>query len=365
MWVLASCAAAQGQVPPQAQETALSPRPLTAQEGEAIVHAARERDQQGGRKPDCSHLVHEVYTLAGFAYPYASSFDLYAGVEGFVRVAKAQPGDLVVWRGHVGIVVDPEEHSFYSSLRSGLRTEFYDAPPWRARGTARFYRYATAIPPRLVLTGNRPAKIPTEPALNHSRPAAEESHEDLPDSASSRANVSDSAGAAIPRPEVPSVRTSFEIPSRIVVGPANEMPSRSEIVSSISELNNVSGDLLRAQDLSQLGRTVIVYDDIALVQAKIKGSQGSAQMRIESRVKLAGERIEPMQRSETHHWNLVRANGGWEILAPKDSLVVPRDVAIRMLAARLAFLTQEEDVSGKDFLHEESQIVRVLSTLLN
>jgi len=140
LWLL-SASVALAQVRPT-QQSSFASRPITLREGESIVNAAWERQRQTASKPDCSHLVHEVYSLAGYPYPYADSFDLYIGTQGFLRVVKPQPGDLIVWRGHVGIVVDPGEHSFYSSVTSGLRTEFYDAPEWRARGPARFYRYA-------------------------------------------------------------------------------------------------------------------------------------------------------------------------------------------------------------------------------
>jgi len=70
--------------------------------------------------------VHQIYELSGFPYPYASSFDLYDGVDNFRRVSTPHPGDLVVWRGHVGIAIDAVKHTFYSSVRSGLRTEYYD-----------------------------------------------------------------------------------------------------------------------------------------------------------------------------------------------------------------------------------------------
>jgi len=59
-----------------------------------------------------------------------------------------QPGDLVVWRGHVGIVIDPKQHSFFSFVRSGPDTQFYDSPYWRSRGIARFFRYMTEKPLR-------------------------------------------------------------------------------------------------------------------------------------------------------------------------------------------------------------------------
>ena len=95
---------------------------------------------------DCSHLVHAIYERAGFAYGYASSFDLYAGVERFQRVSRPQPGDLVVWPGHVGIVIRPSRHAFFSLMRTGPGMDDYEAPYWTSRGRARFYRYVKNDP---------------------------------------------------------------------------------------------------------------------------------------------------------------------------------------------------------------------------
>jgi NlpC/P60 family len=363
--LLAGSSVAQAQVRPQFQETTFSPRPLTAQEGKVIVNAAWERDQQAGRKPDCSHLVHEVYTLAGYPYPYASSFDLYVGIGSFVRVAKPQSGDLVVWRGHVGIVVDPAEHSFYSSVRSGLRTEFYDAPNWKTRGPARYYRYVAAKPANLVLARNRSPKTPGESASINTEPAFEDSHENLPGSTHPIAKGSDTTSSAVPGSASPSTRATFEIPSSILIATAQDKPSQEEIARAISELNSATGDILREQDSSQVRGKVIIYDDLRLESAKIKGKHGSVQARIESPVTLVGERIEQMQLNGKLRWDLLRMNDGWQVLAPKNSIYVPRDVAIRMLAARLALLTQEGNVSDGDSLHQQAQIVRVLSTLLH
>jgi hypothetical protein len=44
---------------------------------------------------------------------------------------------------------------------------------------------------------------------------------------------------------------------------------------------------------------------------------------------------------------------------------VPRDVAVRMLAARLASLTQEGNATDTDSVAAQAQIVRVLSTLFD
>jgi cell wall-associated NlpC family hydrolase len=116
-------------------------RTLTPDDGLAVIAAALDSHTHVGAEPDCSHLVHAIYSRAGFSYSYAPSSDLYAGTREFQRVTRPQPGDLVVWRGHAGIVVNPAQHVFFSALRSGLGTDVYDAPYWKSRGRVRFYRY--------------------------------------------------------------------------------------------------------------------------------------------------------------------------------------------------------------------------------
>ncbi|HEX2329560.1 MAG TPA: NlpC/P60 family protein [Candidatus Angelobacter sp.] len=91
---------------------------------------------------DCSHLVHDLFQRAGMDYDYAPSDTLFDGIPEFHRVYKPQPGDLVVWHGHVGIVVNPDDHSFISALRSGVKIAQYDSNYWKRKGTPRFLRYA-------------------------------------------------------------------------------------------------------------------------------------------------------------------------------------------------------------------------------
>src|SRR5947208_11254944 len=58
-------------------------RLLSAEEGITVLNAAREHQLQPGSKRDCSHLVHEVYTMVGLEYPFARSNDLYQGAKSF------------------------------------------------------------------------------------------------------------------------------------------------------------------------------------------------------------------------------------------------------------------------------------------
>ena len=120
------------------------PVTLTQDDGLSVLAAALEARGGGVRPRDCSHLVHTIYNRAGFSYPYASSSDLYIGTDDFQRVAQPQPGDLAVWKGHVGIVVNPAQGLFFSRLRSGPGIESYDDQYWKHRGPVRFYRYIVA-----------------------------------------------------------------------------------------------------------------------------------------------------------------------------------------------------------------------------
>ena len=118
----------------------IAPWLVNSEQGLTIIGAALE-SRHTDNNADCSNLVHEIYERAGFTYSYSSSTQLYLGIKEFRRVLHPQPGDLVVWRGHVGIVISPVQHSFFSAMRSGRGVEFYDSPYWQGRGRPRFFRY--------------------------------------------------------------------------------------------------------------------------------------------------------------------------------------------------------------------------------
>jgi hypothetical protein len=144
LWMLSVCSLSAAEK--QSPETTVEPALLTQDGGLSIISAALDLRVSRSARQDCSHLVHAIYERAGFSYPYKRSSDLYNGVESFHRVEAPQPGDLIVWRGHVGIVVNPAQHAFFSSMRSGLGVDDYEAPYWTKRGRARFYRYIATDP---------------------------------------------------------------------------------------------------------------------------------------------------------------------------------------------------------------------------
>lgn len=343
-----------------------SPRVLSRSEGKAILDAAWDHRQQVLRKPDCSHLVNEVYRLAGFAYPYATSFELYAGHPNFARVRTPHAGDIIVWPGHAGIVVNPREHTFYSSVSSGLRTETYDGGYWRSQGRPRFYRY-------VMRSGVLLARNVTPSTRQAGRDGAEKVQvltvpviEGSEDNSSPRGStVSGSADSEDAGAGDATELSAFEVPSSIPIITRRAQPTQEEVSEAISELSSASGNVLRRRDLSKSPAEVAIFDQFRVERVQIKRDRGWAQVRVESRITLKGAKIEQKHHTTKLRWELRRRERGWLALTPTDRNYVPRDVAIRVTAAQLAALTQSELPSSQtpDVVQQEAQLVHVLDAL--
>jgi len=180
---------------------------VSVNQGETIVQAAWELRRGLNPKPDCSHFIQAVYAKAGFVYDYANTREIFTGIDSFRRVQHPQPGDLVVWQGHMGIVIDPGEHSFYSSVLSGFAIENYQSNYWQARGYPRFYRFVVKdlqMAPRTTTRTLRASAKQVHPASD--QPPAQQTQR-VPVSVSSQkpgmmttATVADSATQPLLRP---------------------------------------------------------------------------------------------------------------------------------------------------------------------
>ena len=110
---------------------------------------------------DCSHFVNSLFEATGLSYDYQPSRVLYRGTETFKRILRPEIGDLIVWPGHVGVVVDPEERTFVSALRTGVKVAKYTSRYWQRRGHARFLRYSLPLAPTITweIGGGSDSKI--------------------------------------------------------------------------------------------------------------------------------------------------------------------------------------------------------------
>jgi hypothetical protein len=358
------CACLIGALPAEAQDTASvrapgsdsSSRLLNAQEGRSIADAAREQNQLASGTQDCSHFVHQIYVNAGFEYPYASSFDIYVGNENFQRVKIPQSGDLIVWPRHIGIVVDPVGHSFYSLVSTGLEAQDYEAPYWKSRGRPRFYRYR--IGGAGILNGAR-TPAPGQQSNTAKRPGATPV---VTEEVSERTRVI--YGPPAP-PASANPATSFEIPPSIIIAAGNKSPTRNDVAVGISELSNAAGHVLRTDDPLKLPLPVVIVEQFSVERVEIKRDRGWARLLIDSKVSVAGGEAHVKRRRERIRWELRRTESGWEAVAPSDRTYVPRDVAVKNLAAQLARLTESDGAATQQMvLRQESQLANLLSALL-
>jgi hypothetical protein len=362
---------AQAQTALSAQQSESNSRLLTAEEGRAIVNTAWGWEPSGEGTQDCSHLVHQVYLVAGYDYPYASSFDIYAGNENFGRVKTPQAGDVVAWRGHVGIVVDPLQHSFYSLVNTGFEAQDYAGPYWRSRGRPRFYRYKVEDSGSETVAKADAAPAVPKSAQQHKgtvvageRSAAEYSASSkAPKAASERTAVNNSRAL----PASPEIGAAIaEVPSSILIAAANKQPTRSEVAAAISELSSATGNVLRTSDPAKLQLPVVIYERVDVERVDIKRDHGWARLRIDSRATIASGEADSKRRREIIRWELRRTESGWEAIAPTNRTYVPRDVAVRNFAGQLARLTETDGAAAhqQTVLRQESQLANLLSALL-
>ncbi len=356
---------------PSPQEPAPRVRLMGAKDGREIVRTAQEHEQPAPGTQDCSHLVHEIYALAGFDYPYASSFDLYAGHVSFERVKAPQPGDLVVWPGHAGIVLDPRTHSFYSLVRSGLEAKDYDAPYWRSRGKPRFFRYVVQGRENVLVARAKTPAASQAAGTTHPRHATAvlEDRSDAASSAEPGSVKSASERAAVIyglKASDGAPAASREVPASIVIAEGRKQPTREEVAESISELSNAAGNLLRVDDLAKVSLPVVIYDQLSVERLEIKRDHGWAHLQVDSTVSVSNGETQLQKRRESVRWELRRTESGWEAVAPLDRTYVPRHVAVAIFAGQLALLTQNDGGGphADAALRQEAQLAGLLNALL-
>jgi hypothetical protein len=343
------------QTPERAQKQ-IGSRLLTLGEGLAVLGAALDSRYHADFSSDCSHLVHKLYERAGFSYEYAGSSDLYAGIAGFRRVASPQPGDLAVWRGHAGVVVNPAQHSFFSALRSGPGVDLYDSPYWKQRGRPRFFRYVKPVPRGALSTSIRTANW--QPRVLGSVKPSETAAEDLVPAVSEES--SSDTGSSAKLAENQPVNT--EIPHVVIVSYVRPKPD--QVGAAFLEACQDSEASLRGRDLFKSDQSLIAFDHFEVKKVHITGNEGWVEVQIDELVSLTGSKVEVYKRAERQRWPLRRReNNHWELTPSRDTIYLPQHIAVRVLAHELARLTDDtSDTPGRT--QEKAELARLLDMLL-
>ncbi len=363
------------QVAVPVHEADSSPRLLTVEQGRSILDVAWQQDAPEDRMRDCSHAVHLIYAAAGYDYPYASSFEIYAGNENFERVKNPHAGDLIAWPGHLGIVVDPLQHSFYSLVRTGLESQDYESAYWRSRGRPRFYRYKLESRGEVTTANTAGA---SKDSNGHTRRIAGASVEERAagENASSNRPPTEASEkrAAIYGPPAPRVspaskdiEAAFEIPASVIIATGNKPPTREEVALGISELSDALGIQLKTDDPLKNQRPVVIVEQFSVERVDVKHDHGWVRLAVDSKVLISGGATQVRRRHEKVRWELRRTESGWEAVTPTDRTYVPHDVAVKNLAANLARLTESDGAAEHQqaVLRQESQLASLLNALLD
>jgi hypothetical protein len=345
-------------------------RLLTRDEGQAIVDAisAHHQSLRGKRaKPDCSHLVNAIYDLAGFPYPYAKSADLYRGHASFVRVSAPQPGDLIVWRGHVGLVLDSRQHFFYSSLRSGLDSEDYTSAYWRKRGTPRFYRYRSASD-QAILTARQVEPRNSAEGSFRTQLVSQSTTDEPRKNVTSRDSLEPLSTSDDDSP-IQHVSNAQEnnrtAPSNISINLGNKKPTTEQLKESISKTYQSVSQGLSADPLLHSKSTVVIFTQLRVERLEFKGKHGWADVSIDTEATLTAGALDKENRHDQQRWELQRAKTGWTIVAPTQNVYVPRAFAVRIFAQQLAQLTDQNSTSVSASDSQQGRLASLLNTLLN
>lgn len=382
---------------------------LSPVQGQALVDLALRHEREFHPKPDCSHLVHKIYSLAGLNYEYAGSRDIYYGAEGFDRVFIPQPGDLIVWLGHVGIVVAPDEQTFFSSVRSGIVTESWTADYWQERGRPRFYRYRispatdqvllAALTPRLpaqlesdddsdatVLPGSSAVRSSTRPdstvtktniakttaaTLKAPRPpvsaaAQPSSAAGQSNSATARAPITTSSRPPVSMASLSSVATSSrppittyahpqaaaqpatpsEPPAVVALVRQRAKPSKQDVAAALALSGTARAQKLIAGQTLDLMRPVSVVGRIEVQKVKIKNDVGSIQLKLTEAISLESGRV-VTDKTVTRQLCLYRRGEVWVICDSQERFYLPQDQALNAFERQAEiFLRQAPSGSG-------------------
>jgi len=343
-------------------------RLVTRDEGLAIVDAISDHHQslRGKRaKPDCSHLVNDIYDFAGFPYPYAKSADLYRGQASFVRVSGPQPGDLIVWRGHVGLVLDPRQHLFYSSLRSGLDTEDFTSAYWRRRGAPRFYRYRAASD-QTILTARRITPRNDMQSSFRTQLVSQSTTDEARTNVTSRDSLELLSSDDDPRVQQVSGAEETNHASNFLINMGNKKPTTEQVKEAISKTYQSVSQGLNADSLLHSKSPVVIFTRLRVEQLEFKGKHGWANVSIDTEATLTSGVLDKAARHDQQRWEMQRAKSGWTIVAPTQSIYVPRALAVRIFAQQLAQLTDQNSASmtaTSDF--QEGRLASLLNALLN
>ncbi|HEY2169487.1 MAG TPA: NlpC/P60 family protein [Candidatus Angelobacter sp.] len=308
---------------------------VSPEQGEALAAFALQSEKRIHPKPDCSHLVHLLYARAGLIYPYEDSRVLYRGISDFQRVKTPQAGDLVVWLGHVGIVLSPEEKTFLSSVRSGILTESWTAPHWLHRGRPRFYRYR--IDPEADMNLLAAIMGDGDHSQIESRASARNGTSPQQSSSAAQTTAENEVDELQPKRTESSPQDASSMDegghdsgSIVAVVSQRQMPSRRQIAAAILENSKAHARQLIEGEVLDVTRPFSIFSQLEVKRIKIKHESGSVTLEVSEMMCQEDGRILPARIVE-HEFSIShRSDGIWVISDPRERTYLAEEQALKI-----------------------------------
>jgi hypothetical protein len=313
---------------------------ISPEQGQALADFALQLERHIHPKPDCSHLVHLLYARAGLIYTYEDSRVLYRGTSDFERVKTSQPGDLVVWSGHVGIVLSPKENTFLSSVRSGILTESWTAAHWVRRGRPHFYRYRIGVATNMNLLALMMGDGTQGPNENesavHTRSIAQppstlaKGPEDVKQYRPQTEN--DNLWPQDTGSESNDLDEGFANSKSIIVRMhQRQTPTKQQIAAAIIESSNVRARRLIDGEILDLEHPVSVFSRLEVEKVKVKHESGWITLKVSESICQEAGQVLPGRTTE-RELSISRQidDGVWVISDPGSRTYLPQGQALEI-----------------------------------
>ena len=319
---------------------------LSPDQGEALAAFALQSEGRIRSKPDCSHLVHQLYARAGLIYPYEDSRVLYRGVRDFQRVKAPQAGDLVVWLGHVGIVLSREEKTFISSVQSGILTESWLAPHWVRRGRPRFYRYRVGPETDMNLLAKvMDDEVQQPDTRTEARRATDTERPSASFPTITEAHESDGPEQAIeplsPQNARSIGKSGHDSNSIVALINQRQMPGKRQIAAAMIEASKAHAQRLMDTETLEVAHPFAVFSRLEVEKIKIKHEKGSVTFRLSETMSQEDGRILPARTTERELAISLRNDGIWVISDTQGRAYLPQEQALEVFEHQTALFLRQ------------------------
>jgi hypothetical protein len=213
----------------------------------------------------------------------------------------------------------------------------YDAPAWRSRGPAHFFRFVMQPGERVHFASDQTV-----------------------------ARAETNAGAvAGPSDESPKLSPATEREARVV---STGMPE--EVFLGRERLNNkdaVRNTLLRAwsnasehrQDTWEQAQNVVIVESVKVQRIHLSGTTGAIDARIKSSARLTEEGMDVRPAIDVVSFRLVKGKNGWTLENPAGHLYLSGNAAVVAISERLAGIARDNASRS-----EQAQAAALLHSML-